>query len=405
MELPGNSITNYIFPNNYEIWWSILIVIYPYITGLIAGAFIVSTLSHLFRIKEFDRIANFSLVTAFCFGCFAGVPLLFHLGQPQRALEIFITPHWTSPMSIFGYVYFTYMILLAVEIWLIYRPFFIRRANETEGSGLVGYVWYAMTLGVTTYHPDSLRADKKISAILTGLGIPWAFALHGYVGFIFGSVKAIAMWGTPLQPVVFILSAIVSGMAMLLLMYTFIAWRTKMPFEYPMIRKFMLILWGVFLIDISLEILELAFHKYELDRQWENLEPLMYGPLFETFIVGQFLILSLIPLLVLGYISLFHPKDKMTLFLANLACLMIVLQVLLMRYNVVIGGQLISKSERGFVEFHWDFFSREGVFMAAAIFIAPFVLYYVISRVIPIFDSPAYEPEDDEATEPHTPAP
>jgi predicted membrane protein len=69
----------------------------------------------------------------------------------------------------------------------------------------------------------------------------------------------------------------------------------------------------------------------------------------------------------------------------NLAALCVVLQVIVMRFNVVIGGQMISKSERGFVDFHFEWFTREGVIMAAIILCAPFVTYYVISRWLPVF--------------------
>ena len=52
MALPNDAVVNYVFPNNHEVWWTILIVIYPYITGLIAGAFVVSALSHVARVKS-----------------------------------------------------------------------------------------------------------------------------------------------------------------------------------------------------------------------------------------------------------------------------------------------------------------------------------------------------------------
>ena len=184
MELPHDALVNYIFPNNTTLWWSVMIVIYPYITGLIAGAFVVSTFYHVFKIEEYKPIANFSLIAAFCFGLFPGVALLVHLGQPQRAWEIYVTPHPTSAMSIFGYVYTGYMILLMLEIWIIYRPYFIRMANQT--AGFMRPIWYVLSLGVTTYHPDSEKVDHKITGFLAGLGIPWACTLHGYVGFVFG---------------------------------------------------------------------------------------------------------------------------------------------------------------------------------------------------------------------------
>ncbi len=177
MELPHDALINFLFPNNQTVWWSMMIVIYPYITGLVAGAFVVSSFYHVFKVEEYKPIANLSLFAAFCFGLFAGVPLLFHLGQPQRAYEIYVTPHLTSDMSMFGYVWGGYMVLLMIKIWLIYRPYFIRKAEETKG--FMGFVWGALTLGVRTYHPDSATLDRKITFFLTGLGIPWAFILHG----------------------------------------------------------------------------------------------------------------------------------------------------------------------------------------------------------------------------------
>lgn len=393
MELPNHSPVNFIFPNDHEITWSLLIVIYPYITGLIAGAFVVSALYKVFKIKEFKCIEDFALVAAFCFGLFAALPLLAHLGQPQRALNIFFTPHASSAMSIFGYVYGSYMILLIIELWLVYRPYFILKVNATEG--LEQRLWWLLTLGVTSYNPDSAKLDNKLEVFLAGIGIPWACALHGYVGFIFGSVKARAWWATPLQPLIFLLSAIVSGMAILLIMYTFIKWRQGARYDFVMIKKYATILWAVFILDFVLEILEVIFAAYEKGHHWSLIGPLLKGPLFETYVIGQLLILSTIPFFLLGYAALVDVKEKSLLYLANIGSFLLTLQVLLMRYNVVIGGQMVAKSERGFVKFHWDFFSGEGVLVCVAIFVMPFITYYVISQFIPIF-----EEEEDEITKP-----
>ena len=384
MELPGDALVNYILPNNLHVFWGLPIVIYPYITGLMAGAFVVSALYHVFGVKEFKPIGNFALIAAFCFGSFAGMPLLFHLGQPQRSYEIYLTPHLTSAMSIFGYVWGGYMVLLVTEIWLIFRAYYTRKFHED--SGFKKLVWYAFTLGVTTYNPDSAPLDRKISRILAGIGIPWAILLHGYVGFIFGSVKAIAWWATPLQPVVFILSAVVSGLAMLLLMYSFIKWRRGEPCDYPMVKLLATYLWGIFLLTFAMEMLEVATVVYEKGWHWSQVGPLLGGPLFYSYVIGQVLILSVLSIFVLGYAALSRLDGRKLHWLANLGALMLAGQVLFMRFNVVIGGQLISKSERGFVDFHWEILGREGILVSAGLLSLPFIAYFVISRYIPILD-------------------
>ncbi len=76
-----------------------------------------------------------------------------------------------------------------------------------------------LTLGVYDISEEALHKDEKAIKFLAGLGIPVACFLHGYAGFIFGSVKANALWMTPLMPVIFIMSAIVSGIALCMLTY------------------------------------------------------------------------------------------------------------------------------------------------------------------------------------------
>ena len=112
----------FVYPNEAEIQWSILIVIYPFITGLVAGAFIVSSFYHVFGLKVFKPVARFSLVTALAFLMVAPLPLQAHLGRPERAFEIFLTPNKTSAMAGFGYIWMFYLVLLLTETWLVFRP-------------------------------------------------------------------------------------------------------------------------------------------------------------------------------------------------------------------------------------------------------------------------------------------
>ena len=181
---------------------------------------------------------------------------------------------------------------------------------------------------------------------------------------------------------------------MLMLMYSFIRWRTGKPYDFPMIKMLMTYLWGIFILDFGIEMLEIVYAAYEHGHHWSVIGPLLAGPLHGTFVIGQVLILSAIPFLILAYIVISKVWGKQLLYLANLASLMLVLQVLFMRFNVVVGGQLISKSDRGFTEFHWDFFGREGVVVAVVILSAPFIVYYILSRFIPVIED---QPESSEA--------
>jgi Ni/Fe-hydrogenase subunit HybB-like protein len=115
-------VAGFIYPNEIEIHWSILIVVYPYVTGLVAGAFILASLVKVFNIKEVAPTYRLSLLTALAFLLVAPLPLLLHLGHPLRSYEIFLTPNLTSAMAMFGFVYAWYlMAVLLLEIWFEYR--------------------------------------------------------------------------------------------------------------------------------------------------------------------------------------------------------------------------------------------------------------------------------------------
>ncbi len=108
----------YVYPNE-AVEWGLMIVMYPYITGIVAGAFIVSSLYHVFKNKSLAPVGKLSLLVSLAFLCFATTPLLLHLGHPERSFSIMIRPNLLSAMSGFGFIYSFYMVLLLLEIWFI----------------------------------------------------------------------------------------------------------------------------------------------------------------------------------------------------------------------------------------------------------------------------------------------
>jgi Ni/Fe-hydrogenase subunit HybB-like protein len=91
-----SQVVGFIYPNEVETQWAILIVVYPYLTGIVAGAFILASLVKVFNVVEVQPIYRLALLTALSFMLVAGMPLQLHLGHPERAYEIFFTPQTTS---------------------------------------------------------------------------------------------------------------------------------------------------------------------------------------------------------------------------------------------------------------------------------------------------------------------
>ncbi|MEK6552056.1 MAG: NrfD/PsrC family molybdoenzyme membrane anchor subunit, partial [Bacteroidota bacterium] len=210
-------IWGYIFPNEIELHWGILIVLYPYLTGLVAGAFILASLVKVFNVKELQPTYRLAMLTAMAFLIVAPLPLLAHLGHPEKAYEILITPNSASAMAMFGFVYVWYlMAVLCLEIWFEYRRDIILWSQKE--TGIKKWIHKIISLFSKDISEKAIHFDKKWVKIITIIGIPSAFLLHGYVGFIFGSVKANPWWSSVLMPIVFLFSAIVSGIAMVLIL-------------------------------------------------------------------------------------------------------------------------------------------------------------------------------------------
>ncbi|MFQ6051053.1 MAG: NrfD/PsrC family molybdoenzyme membrane anchor subunit [Candidatus Hydrothermarchaeota archaeon] len=375
------SVQGFVFPNEIEVQWSILIALYPYITGLVAGAFIVSSIYHVFGRKEVKPVAKLAVLTAYAFLLICVQPLLFHLTQPLRAPEIFLTPNPNSAMAAFGYVYLSYLIILTLEIWFIFREDIVRFAKSSRGIKKLFY--FVLALGITDISKEALETDHKITTVLAAIGIPSACLLHGYAGFIFGSIKANPWWSTPLMPIIFLLSAIVSGIAMLILIYVIVSKIRRTTIDRTCMKSLATYLWYFLVIDLTFESLEVLSKMYESAEEWGIISQLISKKIAFTFIGVQMIMGEVIPIIVIGSLLLFKFGERVRNAGFFLSSLLVVIGVFAMRWNVVIGGQLFSKSLRGFTTYAPEFLSREGILPAIFLMTLPFVILAVSLIILP----------------------
>lgn len=378
----------FVFPNDAHDQWSIMIVLYPYITGLVAGSFVVASLYHVFHQDVFKPVARLSLVTALCFCAFATLPLLLHLHHPERALNIMITPSASSAMAGFGFIYNFYLLLLLVEVWLVFRPVIIENAQRHHG--VKSLCFRILALGPLEYTQGARRVDERAVRVLSVIGIPAACVLHGYVGFLFGGVKANPWWSTALMPVIFLASAVASGIAALIVLYICLSRRRGIVPNGDCVRALSLYLWGALMLAVTLEMLELGHMWYESGEEWNVISILVTQHLSTSYWIVQVLVGSIVPfflLMIATRPSLAVPR-RVTL--SAIASVLVLIQVLAMRWNVVVGGQLFSKSFRGFVKYPVDFGGREGLAVAAVILILPVLALWIADRVLPLWPTEAH---------------
>ncbi len=372
----------FMYPNEVELQWSVLIVLYPFLTGLVAGAFILASLERIFRVEEVKPTYRLALLTALAFLIVAPLPLQLHLGHPERSFEMYLTPHRSSAMAMFGFVYLWYlMAVLVLEIWLDYRRDIVLMAQSSTGLKRVFY--RILTLGSYNISPEALRNDDRIGWTITLIGIPSAFLLHGYVGFIFGSVKANPWWSTPLMPVVFLFSAMVSGIVLVLLVYVLTSRLRRTTIDMRCLDTIAKYLFYTFVIDFSLEMLDLIHRIYEADESFRSLDFMVHSRLFVSQIVLQIFVGTLTPLLLLALTQLAKLSEMARKRIYTLAGVLTMIGIFAMRWNVVIGGQLFSKSFLGYTTYKVDFVTREGLVPALILLILPFVILYVLVRLFP----------------------
>ena len=271
------------------------------------------------------------------------------------------------------------------------------KGKEGFGNMLRLNVYRALTMGAFDISEEAQKVDHKAAKILAGVGIPVACFLHGYAGFIFGSVKANALWMSPLMPVIFIMSAVVSGIALCMLTYIIImewkAFRLRRTVgvtaateirgaETDIITSATKYLLGFLIAAISLEILDLIFRGYTAMKSWDILRSVMYGKDFVNIFVLQYTLGNLVP-----FVLLLLPGRTMKR--TVLALLLVLFGVFMMRWNVVIGGQAFSLSFSGYMHYHIPIIPhsletfKEGLFGALSVAATPFVLFWIINKFVP----------------------
>jgi Ni/Fe-hydrogenase subunit HybB-like protein len=234
---------------------------------------------------------------------------------------------------------------------------------------------------------------------MAAIGIPVAGFLHGYAGFIFGSVKANALWMSPLMPVIFIMSAVVSGIALCMLTYIVIMEWKKLKAtlakgrgdesvtvirgaEMEVISKTSRYLIMFLIAAISLEILDLIFRGYTAMKSWDILRSVMFHEDFVKIFILQYGLGNALP-----FIMLLLPG--LTIRRTAIALILVLFGVFMMRWNVVIGGQAFSLSFQGFMHYHLPIIPhnletfREGLFGALTVAITPFVLFWGLNKILP----------------------
>jgi tetrathionate reductase subunit C len=277
------------------------IAIYFYLTGLSAGSFILSTLAYGFGMDQYKPLGRVGVVLATVLLIIAPFFLLIHIGIPYRAWHLFVYLNFESPIT-----WGSFLLILYPINCIIY-----------------GYFMF--------------KENLKLTRIFGLIGIPLAISVHGYTGFILAFGKARALWNTAIMPILFLVSAIVSGIALMILVCAikdrYFSREKKINIGLlENLGKLLawMIVFDLFLVGSDLLVL-LISHQ---DAQ-DVAHLILAGTFSPLFLIVENLMGKIVP-----FILLVVPKFRniATLIIASL---LVVIGIFFMRYIVVVGGEFI----------------------------------------------------------------
>jgi molybdopterin-containing oxidoreductase family membrane subunit len=320
--------------------WGLWVAAYIYFIGLSAGSFLISALVYVFGVKRFEAIGRTALFTALVTLLLALLSIWADLGHMTRAWHVLAYPNFASPMAWMIWLYGAYSLLLAVELWFLIRRDLVVGAKET---GWRARVYRVLALGSRDDSDTSAAHDRRVVRVLATIGVPVAIMFHGGVGALFGVVAARPAWNSGLFPILFLLSALASGGALLVLVAAVFqdGWRRNRDTVVALGRLVL----GLLLLDVLFQLSEYLVAGYgQVPGHIEGLKLIFTGPYWWVFWGWQLALGTLIPIVLLA-----ARQTRSNPRFVSLAGLLIAVGFIGVRLNIVIPA-LASEEITGLSE-------------------------------------------------------
>lgn len=309
--------------------WGLWVALYIYFIGLSAGSFLLSSLVYVFGFKQFERIGRLSVFTALLTLICALLAIWVDLGHMPRAWHVLVYPHFSSPMAWMIWLYSAYMTLLFAEFWLLMRYDFVLGKKLPGWRGLACRI---LSLGSSDQDPASEKRDRKIVKVLAAIGIPLAIAFHGGVGTLFGVVAARPFWHSGMFPILFLLGALVSGGALLIIASS--VFQEGLKHHAQTVISLSKYVFALLLLDVLFQIAEmLVVMRGGIPGHTEGFLTMMTGPHAWVYWVFQVGMGIAFPLFIFS-----NPSTRNSPRWIIGASSAIVLSFVAVRLNIVIPG-------------------------------------------------------------------
>lgn len=282
--------------------FGVIIAIYFYLTGLSAGSFILSTLAFVFGMEKYKPLGKFGVILATLLLVLAPMTLLLHVGQPLKSWHLFAFINLTSPLS-----WGSFLLTLYPINCVIY-----------------GYFMF--------------KGNKKLTKLFGMIGIPLAISVHGYTGFVLALATARHFWNTALMPFLFLISAMVSGIALMILisMIKDRFFSKEKVINREIVNGLAGFLVAMIFIDLFLVLSDVLVMLVSQTEAQEVAHLILRGKFSPFFLGVENLFGKVIPALIL-----LIPSLRRNLGAVAVASILVVIGIFFMRYVVVVGGEYL----------------------------------------------------------------
>ncbi len=313
--------------------WGLWIAAYIYFIGLSAGAFLISALVYVFGVKRLESIGRVALFTALVTLFLALLAVWADIGRMERFWHVFAYPNFRSPMAWMIWLYTVYFLLVATELWLVVRADLVAGA---AGSGARARLYRALSLGSKDASPERAERDRRSVRILALVGIPLAIMFHGGVGALFGVVAARPAWNSGIFPILFLVSALASGAALLTLVSAIFqdGWRRNRA-TLEMLGHIVL---GLLVLDLVFQASEFLVAAYgQVPGHIEGLKLIFTGPYWWVFWGWQLALGTIVPIVLLSTKTRHNPRW------VAIASLFVAVGFIGLRLNIVIPALAVEE--------------------------------------------------------------
>lgn len=364
--------------------WGLWVAGYIYLMGISAGAFVMSSIVYVFRVKALAKIGPLALLTALATLIGSLVMVWMDLGHMGRVLRMVTNTNFGSVMGWMPYFYGAYLIVLLIQFWTALRTKMVQRSRSGGASGaLCGF----LTFGRTDLSETARENDARRLRILGMVGLPLAVAFYGSEGGIFGVVGARPYWNSGLTPILFLVGALLSGAAMVAMVhYVWGGGRGTPEFKQTMLLLGNIVL-GLLAFDVLLEWAEFSVGMWSsLPSESESFRMILFGPYSWVFWFVHVALGVVIP----GLLLLFKRSSGAVVAWAGG---LIGLTFISVRLNIVLPGLAVPELEGLRNAFHgpglnFDYFPSVSEWLLFVFSVSLAALLFMIGKtLLPVVDS------------------